>query len=94
MVRFKQELGQGKRRFQERGGLCKSGLGHALGKFDGVLLASDFDNTLLYTADALRTGAPLPPLPEETGRSALRVRSQPVILREQYSKMFQVKNGG
>ena len=33
-----------------------------MGKFDGVLLASDFDNTLLYTEDALRTGAPLPPL--------------------------------
>ena len=33
-----------------------------MGKFDGVLLASDFDNTLLYTEDALRTGAPVPPL--------------------------------
>lgn len=40
-----------------------------MGKFDGVLLASDFDNTLLYTADALRTGAPLPPLPEENRRA-------------------------
>ena len=29
-----------------------------MGKFDGVLLASDFDNTLLYTEDALRTGGP------------------------------------
>ena len=35
-----------------------------MGKFDGVLLASDFDNTLLYTEDALRTGGPVPPLPE------------------------------
>lgn len=35
-----------------------------MGKFDGVLLASDFDNTLLYTEDALRTGAPVPPLLE------------------------------
>ena len=34
-----------------------------MGKFDGVLLASDFDNTLLYTEDALRTGGPVPPLP-------------------------------
>lgn len=33
-----------------------------MGKFDGVLLASDFDNTLLYTEDALRSGAPVPPL--------------------------------
>lgn len=31
-------------------------------KFDGVLLASDFDNTLIYTEDALRTGKPIPPL--------------------------------
>ena len=41
-----------------------------MGKFDGVLLASDFDNTLLYTEDALRTGAPVPPLPERN-REAL-----------------------
>lgn len=33
-----------------------------MGKFDGVLLASDFDNTLLYTEDALRSGAPVPSL--------------------------------
>ena len=38
-----------------------------MGKFDGVLLASDFDNTLLYTEDALRTGGPVPPLPEPGG---------------------------
>ena len=41
-----------------------------MGKFDGVLLASDFDNTLLYTEEALRTGAPVPPLPERN-REAL-----------------------
>lgn len=35
-----------------------------MGKFDGMLLVSDFDNTLLYTDKALRTGAPTPPLPE------------------------------
>ena len=40
-----------------------------MGKFDGVLLASDFDNTLLYTQDALRSGAPVPPLPEENRRA-------------------------
>ncbi len=33
-----------------------------MGRFDGVLLASDFDNTLIYTEDALRTGMPVPPL--------------------------------
>ena len=41
-----------------------------MSKFDGVLLASDFDNTLLYTEDALRTGGPVPPLPERN-REAL-----------------------
>lgn len=33
-----------------------------MGKFDGVLLASDFDNTLIYTEDALRNGTPVPEL--------------------------------
>jgi len=41
-----------------------------MGKFDGVLLASDFDNTLLYTEEALRFGGPVPPLPERN-REAL-----------------------
>ena len=41
-----------------------------MGKFDGVLLASDFDNTLLYTEEALQTGAAVPPLPERN-RQAL-----------------------
>lgn len=41
-----------------------------MGKFDGVLLASDFDNTLLYTEEALRSCAPVPPLPEQN-REAL-----------------------
>ena len=31
-------------------------------KFTGVLLASDFDNTLIHTEPALRSGAPIPPL--------------------------------
>lgn len=35
-----------------------------MGKFDGVLLVSDFDNTLLYTDEALRDGVPTPPMPE------------------------------
>jgi len=35
-----------------------------MGKFDSVLLASDFDNTLLYTAEAIVTGDPLPPISE------------------------------
>ncbi|MDD3347962.1 HAD-IIB family hydrolase [Oscillibacter sp.] len=33
-----------------------------MGRFDGCLLASDFDNTLIYTEGALRTGQPVPPL--------------------------------
>ena len=41
-----------------------------MGKFTGVLLASDFDNTLIYTEEALRTGAPVPPL-SERNRAAL-----------------------
>ncbi|WP_298028628.1 HAD-IIB family hydrolase [uncultured Dysosmobacter sp.] len=41
-----------------------------MGKFSGVLLASDFDNTLIYTEEALRTGVPVPPLSAEN-RAAL-----------------------
>lgn len=41
-----------------------------MGKFTGVLLASDFDNTLIYTERALRTGSPVPPLSEKN-RAAL-----------------------
>ena len=41
-----------------------------MGRFDGVLLASDFDNTLIYTEEALRTGKPVPPL-SERNRAAL-----------------------
>ena len=41
-----------------------------MGKFSGVLLASDFDNTLIYTEDALRKGIPTPSLSEKN-RAAL-----------------------
>lgn len=41
-----------------------------MGKFSGVLLASDFDNTLVYTEEALRKGEAVPPLPERN-REAL-----------------------
>ena len=34
----------------------------AMGKFDGMLLLSDYDNTLLYTEEALRDGSPRPPM--------------------------------
>ena len=44
-----------------------------MGIFDGVLLASDFDNTLIYTEDALRTGTPVPPL-SERNRAAARLQ--------------------
>ena len=40
-----------------------------MGRFDGVLLASDFDNTLIYTEDALLRGEPIPPLPERNRRA-------------------------
>ena len=41
-----------------------------MGKFNGVLLASDFDNTLIHTEDCLRSGLPMPPLSPEN-RAAL-----------------------
>ena len=41
-----------------------------MGKFSGVLLASDFDNTLIYTEEALRTGQPVPEL-SKRNREAL-----------------------
>ena len=41
-----------------------------MGRFNGVLLASDFDNTLIYTEDALRSDEPVPPLSREN-REAL-----------------------
>jgi Cof subfamily protein (haloacid dehalogenase superfamily) len=41
-----------------------------MGKFDGVLLASDYDNTLVYTQDALLAGGDVPPLSAEN-QSAL-----------------------
>ena len=33
-----------------------------MGKFDSMLLLSDYDNTLLYTEEALRDGTPRPPM--------------------------------
>jgi hypothetical protein len=41
-----------------------------MGKFDGVLLASDFDNTLIYTEEALLANVPIPALSREN-REAL-----------------------
>ena len=41
-----------------------------MGKFTGVLLASDFDNTLIHTEPALRSGEPIPSLSEKN-RAAL-----------------------
>lgn len=64
-----------------------------MGKFTGVLLASDFDNTLIYTEEALRTRVPVPPLSEknreaiayfmeEGGRFAIATgRALPAFLR-------------
>lgn len=35
-----------------------------MGKFDGVLFLSDFDNTILFTADALKNGGAAPEMPQ------------------------------
>ena len=35
-----------------------------MGKFTGMLLVSDYDNTLLYTDPTLKHGAPMPPMPQ------------------------------
>ena len=40
-----------------------------MGKFDGVLLTSDFDNTLIYTEAALRSNTPVPELSAENRRA-------------------------
>ncbi len=36
-----------------------------MGKFDGVLIASDFDNTMVYTEGALRYGGEMPAVSQE-----------------------------
>ncbi|MBE6972168.1 MAG: HAD-IIB family hydrolase [Ruminococcaceae bacterium] len=36
-----------------------------MGKFNGVLIASDYDNTIAYTEGALRSGIPAPPVSQE-----------------------------
>ena len=39
-----------------------TGKGLPMQKFDHVLLASDFDNTLVYTQSALDNGTDIPPM--------------------------------
>ena len=39
-----------------------------MGRFDGVLLASDFDNTLIYTEEAMLRESPSRPCRSGTGR--------------------------
>ena len=36
-----------------------------MGKFDGVLIASDFDNTMVFSEGSLRAHAPIPPVSSE-----------------------------
>ena len=36
-----------------------------MGKFSGVLIASDYDNTMVYTEGALKSGGPLPSVSQE-----------------------------
>jgi len=40
-----------------------------MGKFDGVLIVSDYDNTITYTEGALLHGEALPPVPPENRRA-------------------------
>ena len=42
-----------------------------MGKFTGLLLASDYDNTLTYTEEALRLCQPMPPV-SEANQAAIR----------------------
>lgn len=42
-----------------------------MGKFDGVLLASDFDNTILNTERPRRTGCPIPPISQRNVEALL-----------------------
>ena len=42
-----------------------------MGKFTGLLLASDYDNTLTYTEEALRLCRPMPPV-SKTNQAAIR----------------------
>ena len=47
-----------------------------MGKFSGVLIASDFDNTLIYTEASLRSGRPIPPLSEKNRRAIERFTAE------------------
>ncbi len=40
-----------------------------MGKFDGLLIISDYDNTITYTQDSLLGGEELPPISEENRRA-------------------------
>lgn len=40
-----------------------------MGKFDGVLIASDYDNTMAFTEGALFTGTPPPPVSEKNRKA-------------------------
>ena len=40
-----------------------------MGKFDRVLIACDFDNTLVYTEEVLHTGGEIPPVSRENRRA-------------------------
>ena len=40
-----------------------------MGKFDRVLIACDFDNTLVYTEEALHSGGEIPPVSQENRRA-------------------------
>ena len=56
-----------------------------MGKFSGVLIASDYDNTMVYTEGALKSGGPLPSVSREN-REAGRVEAQADMLRRLLQK--------
>ena len=47
-----------------------------MGIFDGMLLVSDFDNTLVYTEEALRLCVDMPPIRSEERRVGKECRSR------------------
>ena len=47
-----------------------------MGRFDGILMISDYDNTLRYTSCALDEGTPPPPVPERNIRAIRRFMAE------------------
>ena len=52
-----------------------------MGKIDSMLLLSDYDNTLLYTEEALRDGTPRPPMSRRNLDAIARWMRKGAVLR-------------